>query len=58
MGRSNGIKFKGRTLPSVQQLSVALSSGVKRLEREAEHSYPSDSEVENAWNYTLFLHTF
>jgi hypothetical protein len=30
----------------------ALSLGVKRPGREAEHSPPSSAEVKNAWNYT------
>jgi hypothetical protein len=36
----------------MQWFSGALSSGVKRLGREANHSYPSSAEVENAWSYT------
>jgi hypothetical protein len=30
----------------------ALSLGVKRLGREADHSPPSSAEVKNAWSYT------
>jgi hypothetical protein len=30
----------------------ALSPGVKRLEREADHSPPSSAEVKKAWSYT------
>jgi len=30
----------------------ALSLGVKRTEREADHSLSSSSEVKNAWSYT------
>jgi hypothetical protein len=30
----------------------ALSLGVKRPGREADHSPPSSAEVKNAWNYT------
>jgi hypothetical protein len=29
----------------------ALSSGVKRLGREADHSHPCSAEVKNAWRY-------
>jgi hypothetical protein len=29
-----------------------LSQGLKRLEREADHSAPSSTETKNAWNYT------
>jgi hypothetical protein len=37
---------------SYQWVSGALSLGVKRLGREAEHSPPSSAEVKNAWSYT------
>jgi len=30
----------------------ALSLGVKRPGREADHSPPSSTEVKNAWSYT------
>jgi hypothetical protein len=30
----------------------SFSSGVKRPEREANHSSPSSAEVKNAWSYT------
>jgi len=30
----------------------AISPGVKRPRREADHSFPSSSEVKNAWSYT------
>jgi hypothetical protein len=30
----------------------ALSLGVRRLGREADHSPPPSAEVKNAWNYT------
>jgi hypothetical protein len=33
-------------------LSGALSLGVKRPEREADHRPPSSAEVKNAWSYT------
>jgi hypothetical protein len=41
------------TQPPVQWVPwEALSLGVKRLGREADHSPPSTAEVKNAWNYT------
>jgi hypothetical protein len=42
----------GPTQPPVQWVTAALSLGVKRLGREADHSPPSSAEVKNAWNYT------
>jgi hypothetical protein len=42
----------GPTQPRIQWVPGALSLGVKRPEREADHSPPSSSEVKNAWNYT------
>jgi len=35
--------------PPIQWVPVALSLGVKRLGREADHSPPSSAEVKNAW---------
>jgi len=35
----------------------ALSPGVKRPGREADHSPPSSAEVKNAWIYTSTTHT-
>jgi hypothetical protein len=32
-----------------------FSPGVKRLEREADHSHLSIAEVKNAWSYTSTL---
>jgi hypothetical protein len=33
-----------------------MNTGVKRLEREAEHSLPSGVEVKNKWSYiNLFI---
>jgi hypothetical protein len=40
------------TQPPIQWISGALSIGVKRPGREADHSPPSSAEVKNAWNYT------
>jgi hypothetical protein len=36
----------------IQWVPVALSLGVKRPRREADHSLPSTAEVKNAWSYT------
>jgi hypothetical protein len=40
------------TQPPTQGVTGALSPGVKRAGREAEHSLPSSVEVKNAWSYT------
>jgi hypothetical protein len=37
----------------IQWVTGALSLGVKRPGREADHSPPSSSEVKNVWSYTL-----
>jgi hypothetical protein len=37
---------------SIQWVLGAISPGVKRPGREADHSHPSSSEVRNAWSYT------
>jgi hypothetical protein len=42
----------GPTQPPIQWVSGALSLGVKRPEREADHSLPSSAKVKNAWSYT------
>jgi hypothetical protein len=42
----------GPTQPPIQWVTGALSLGVKRLGREADHSPPSCAEVKNAWSYT------
>jgi hypothetical protein len=36
----------------IQWVPVALSLGVKRLGREADHSTPSSAEIKNVWSYT------
>jgi hypothetical protein len=36
----------------IQWLPVAISSGVKRPGREADHSHLSSAEAKNAWSYT------
>jgi hypothetical protein len=42
----------GPTQPPLQWVPGALSVGVKRPGREADHSPPSSAEVKNAWSYT------
>jgi hypothetical protein len=41
----------GPTQPPIQWVPGALSLGVKRPEREADHLPPSSAEVKNAWSY-------
>jgi hypothetical protein len=38
--------------PPVQWVPGALSTWVKRLRHEADHSPPTSAEVKNAWIYT------
>jgi hypothetical protein len=42
----------GPTKPPNQWMPGALSLGVKRPGREADHSAPSSAEVKNTWSYT------
>jgi hypothetical protein len=42
----------GPTQPPLQWVPGALSLGVKRPEREGDHSPPSSAEVKNSWSYT------
>jgi hypothetical protein len=42
----------GHTKPPIQWVPGALSLGVKRPGREADHSPPSSAKVKNAWSYT------
>jgi hypothetical protein len=42
----------GPTQPPIQWIPRVLSLGVKRPEREDDHSPPSSAEVKNAWSYT------
>jgi hypothetical protein len=42
----------GPTQPPILWVPGALSLGVKRPGREADHSPPSSAEVKNAWSYT------
>jgi hypothetical protein len=46
----------GPTQPAIQWVLVALSLGVKLLDREADHSSPTSAEVKKAWVYTLWEH--
>jgi hypothetical protein len=43
----------GPTQSPIQWVTGALSLGVKRPGREADHSPPSSAEVKNAWSYTF-----
>jgi hypothetical protein len=40
------------TQPHIQWVTGALSQGVKRPGREADHFPPTSAEVKNAWIYT------
>jgi hypothetical protein len=42
----------GPTKPPIQWVPRALSLGVKRLGREADHSPPSSSRSKTEWSYT------
>jgi hypothetical protein len=42
----------GPTQPPIQWVPGALSLGVKRPGREADHSPPSSAEVKKVWSYT------
>jgi hypothetical protein len=42
----------GSTHPPILWVPGALTSGVKRPGREADHSPPSSAKVKNAWSYT------
>jgi hypothetical protein len=42
----------GPTQRPIQSVPGALSLGVKRPGRQADHSPPSSAKVKNAWNYT------
>jgi hypothetical protein len=50
----------GPTQPPIQWVPEAVSLGVKRPGREADHSLPSNAEVKKAWsctsNPTIRLH--
>jgi len=40
------------TQPAIQRVPASLSLGVKRPDRENDHSPPSSAEVKDAWSYT------
>jgi len=42
----------GTTQPPIQWVQGALSPGVKRSRREADHSPPPSAELKNTWSYT------
>jgi hypothetical protein len=42
----------GPTQPPIQWVTWALSLGIKRPGREADHSPPTSAEIKNAWSYT------
>jgi hypothetical protein len=46
----------GLILPPIQRVPGALSPGVKRQGREADHSPPSSAEVKKTWIYT-YIHS-
>jgi hypothetical protein len=46
----------GPTQPPIQWVLVALSLGVMRPGREADHSPPTSAEVKKMWVYTSTLH--
>jgi hypothetical protein len=48
----------GPTQPPIQCITGALSPGVKRPEREADHSPPTGAEVKNTWSHTSTLPIF
>jgi hypothetical protein len=43
--------------PPNQRLLGALSSGIKRQGREADHSPPASAEIKEIWIYTSTPHT-
>jgi hypothetical protein len=45
----------GPTQPPIQWVPGALSLGVKRPGRVADHAPPSNAEAKNAWSYTSTL---
>jgi hypothetical protein len=47
------IRALGLTLPPIQWVPEALSLGVKRPGRKADHSPPSRAEVKNGWSYNF-----
>jgi phage terminase large subunit-like protein len=43
---------QGPTQPPIQWVPGAISPGIKRLEREGDHSHPTSAEVKKTWIYT------
>jgi hypothetical protein len=46
------LRALGSTQPPIQWVQGALSPGVKRPGREADHSTPASTEVKKIWLYT------
>jgi len=42
----------GSTQPPIQWVMGALTTGIKWLGHEADHSPPTGAEVKHAWSYT------
>jgi hypothetical protein len=49
MFSTSSIPALGSTQPPIQWVPVALSSGVKRSGREADHSPPNSTKVKKMW---------
>jgi hypothetical protein len=49
---TSSIPVLGPSQPPVQLAKGALSPGVKRPDREADHSPPTSAEVKNTWIHT------
>jgi hypothetical protein len=45
------------TQSSIQWIPAAVSPGVKRPRREADHSPPTSADIKKTWVYTLLPHT-
>jgi len=57
MGYTTGVRFLAGAIASrptlgLTQPPIHLAPGVKRLGHEADHSPPSNTEVQSAWSYT------
>ena len=54
----NRIQTGSRALPRpIHWAPLALSQGIKRLERETDHASRSSTELENIWSYISIPHT-
>jgi hypothetical protein len=49
------IKFYSENLNNRAQPPIQWVQGVKRSEREPDHTPPSNAEVKNSWSYTFSL---